>query len=421
MKLIVLTNLYPPNVLGGYELLAQDLVDGLLSRGHSVTVLTSGDGHSVAGEARILRLARPFGTRARRDRVRHVLAAAHNARAMKEHLRSRGVPDAALIMSLRRLGVEPLRVLQEAAVPFVVTVNDDWPVSYEVPVTHGMRAWLGRNLDRAPFWRHLWRGIAIDRVIYLSESTRAQVREAVPWFPDGKVCSQGVNRSLFVPRAFREIPAAPKLVFAGRLHPTKAPDVALETLAALRARGVPATLSFAGTPVTERYGAELERQAARLGIAPWVRWLGQVPRNRLGEVYRDADLMLFLSRWEEPQGLTHMEAMACGVPVVAYPLGGAKELLDAHPVSARASSCTGDAVAQTIIELMADPARQRQLVDSGLQLVSGQSSLDGYVDALASELAAAARSVGRAGIGEAGEKKMSASPNNPPAHPDPRG
>jgi len=421
MKLIVLTNLYPPNVLGGYELLAQDIVDGLLSRGHSVTVLTSGNGQSVAGQARILRLARPFGSRARRDRVRHVLAAAHNARAMKRYLEREGVPDAALIMSLRRLGVEPLRVLQEFGVPYVVTVNDDWPVSYEVPVTHGIRGWIGRSVDRASWWRHLWRGIAVERVMYLSESTRAQVREAVRWFPEGMVCSQGVNRRLFVPRAFREIPPEPKLVFAGRLHPTKAPDVALEALAALHARGVKATLAFAGTPVTARYGAELESQSRRLGVASSVRWLGQVDRARLGEVYRAADLMLFLSRWEEPQGLTHMEAMACGVPVVAYPLGGAKELLDAHTVSARASSCTGDAVAQAVIELIGDPSRQRQLVHNGLQLVREQSSLDGYVDALARELTDAARSVGRAGMRDAGGKKLSDSPNGPPAHPDPRG
>jgi glycosyltransferase involved in cell wall biosynthesis len=200
------------------------------------------------------------------------------------------------------------------------------------------------------------------------------------------VCAQGVDLTLFTPRPFRPVPREAQLLFVGRLHPTKAPEVALEALQVLHNRGIRATLLLAGAPVSSEYGEQLRRKSCELGIESSVRWLGLVPRCELPDVYRRADLMLFLSRWEEPQGLTHMEAMACGVPVVAYPLGGARELLDAWPVTARVSECTGDAVANTIIELMDDPIRQRKLTEAGLHLVRNQASLQDYIGALAQQL-----------------------------------
>ena len=41
MRVLVISNLFPPDVIGGYELLCQDLADGLHERGHEVRVLTS--------------------------------------------------------------------------------------------------------------------------------------------------------------------------------------------------------------------------------------------------------------------------------------------------------------------------------------------------------------------------------------------
>ncbi len=382
MKLLIVTNLYPPDVLGGYELLAQDVVDELRSRGHSVSVLTSGRGQAVEGVQRILHLSRSFGSEARKDRARHLIVAVHNATALRHHLHREGVPDAALVMSLRRLGVEPLRVLREFAVPYVLTVNDDWPVAFASGNGPGIRGRIGSLLDRAPWSKHMWRGLAVDRVLYLSACTRDLVRTAVPWFPPGLVRWQGVNHKLFSPRPFRRIPSQPELLFAGRLHPTKAPEVALETLAALRSLGIRGRLTFAGAPVSAPYQVELSHRSVALGVADDVRWLGLVPRDQLADVYRGSDVVLFLSRWAEPQGLTYMEAIACGVNVVAYPLGGAKELLDACPVVARAPSCTGPAVARVIADLMRDPIRQERLVADGLQLVTRRLSLDAYVDDL---------------------------------------
>ncbi len=45
MKILFLSNLYPPHVIGGYEALCQEVVEGLAKRGHRVSVLTSTYGY----------------------------------------------------------------------------------------------------------------------------------------------------------------------------------------------------------------------------------------------------------------------------------------------------------------------------------------------------------------------------------------
>ena len=382
MRLHLLSNLFPPEVLGGYELLAADVAERLRARGHMVTVMTTGQAGGSTDVARILHLSRPFSEPASADRLRHVASALANRAALRRYIGIEGRPDAVLVMSMRRLGLEPLRVYSELDVPTVLTVNDDWPACY---VGRPDAAPLSRFLDRA-FARNTWRGLRISRVVYLSESIRDIVRGGGAPLPAGSIHAQGVDLSHFYARPFRAMSAAAtKLLFVGRLHPTKAPDVAIDALITLRSRGVDASLTIAGASSDATYCAELRARAA--AVDKHVRWLGQVPRAQLRDVYAGADVLLYPLRWDgEAQGLTYMEAMATGVPVVAFPRGGARELLDVHDVVARASTCDGEGFAGAVAQLAADAGRQQTLIRGGQSLVREHASLDGYVDALESEL-----------------------------------
>ncbi|WP_372658242.1 glycosyltransferase family 4 protein [Hydrogenophaga sp.] len=59
---------------------------------------------------------------------------------------------------------------------------------------------------------------------------------------------------------------------------------------------------------------------------PGVHWLGVLPRHELAQVYAAADVFVFPSR-SETFGLVMLEAMACGVPVAAYPVDGPLQVL----------------------------------------------------------------------------------------------
>jgi glycosyltransferase involved in cell wall biosynthesis len=195
---------------------------------------------------------------------------------------------------------------------------------------------------------------------------------------------------LFARRPFRPILPPVALLFVGRLHPTKAPDVAIDALAELGKQGIDAELTLAGAPVTEDYGRELRAHASNRGVEDRIRWLGYVDRRQLPDIYRAADIMVFLNRWPEPQGLTYMEAMACGIPVVAHPRGGARELLQQWPVAMMAEHCSGPSVAQSIRDLVADPELQRRQVAEAHRMLQESASLDHYVERLEAELRTAA-------------------------------
>jgi glycosyltransferase involved in cell wall biosynthesis len=122
------------------------------------------------------------------------------------------------------------------------------------------------------------------------------------------------------PRARRG--AKHRLVAVGRLVPRKGFDLAITALAQL-----PDTeLVVAGGPERGRLSADPEFQrlrqlAERLGVANRVRWPGQVGRKDMPALLRSADAVL-CTPWYEPFGIVPLEAMACGVPVVAAAVGG---------------------------------------------------------------------------------------------------
>jgi glycosyltransferase involved in cell wall biosynthesis len=103
----------------------------------------------------------------------------------------------------------------------------------------------------------------------------------------------------------------PCVLFVGRLVEAKGVADALE---AWRLSELPLPLVFAGTGPL-RDGLEHEG----------VEVLGWVPRERLSGVYRRARAVLMPPRWQEPFGIVGLEALAMGVPVVAWESGGVAE------------------------------------------------------------------------------------------------
>ena len=144
----------------------------------------------------------------------------------------------------------------------------------------------------------------------------------------------GVDLSVFRPGSAEEarrrlgLPADGQvIVFAGRVQPLKAPDVALRAAAVL-VRDNPAlarslTVAFIGGPSgTGRADPDqLTELADALGIADLVRLEPPCPQAELADWYRAATVVMVPS-YSESFGLVAVEAQACGTPVIAASVGG---------------------------------------------------------------------------------------------------
>jgi teichuronic acid biosynthesis glycosyltransferase TuaC len=114
----------------------------------------------------------------------------------------------------------------------------------------------------------------------------------------------------------------PTLLSAGNLIELKGHHLAIEALAQLPHW----QLVIAGKgPLA----AELEQRARALGLAARVRFTGPLSQQRLIDYYNAADALLLASSREGMPNVV-LEAMACGLPVIATAVGGVPEILDAE-------------------------------------------------------------------------------------------
>lgn len=116
-------------------------------------------------------------------------------------------------------------------------------------------------------------------------------------------------------------------LFVGRVAPNKCQHELVTALAVYRRLYDPlARLVIVGAPASDRYATAVERHAAALGLGDAVRLTGAVDPDRLRAQYRAADVFVCLSE-HEGYCVPLVEAMSCGVPIVAYASSAVPETL----------------------------------------------------------------------------------------------
>ena len=170
------------------------------------------------------------------------------------------------------------------------------------------------------------------------------------------------------------------VLFCAKLQPWKRP---LDLLRAFAKAGVQnAVLLFAGEGPLRR---QLESEAAALGVASRVRFLGFVNQSRLPAVYASADLMVLPSEYE-PFAVVVNEAMCCGCPVISSDrVGAARDLV--LPVAPQFIFPCGDveALGHILKDALADRTGLRSVGEAALahiQTWSPERNIAASLDAI---------------------------------------
>jgi glycosyltransferase involved in cell wall biosynthesis len=270
----------PPRGYGGVENVCADLVDGLVARGHRITLIGAGrpgtraDGFvATYPEPPSARLGEPL------PEVLHSAVAARVLDGLDVDL----VHDHTLAGPLLARG---------RRVPTVVTMHG--PVAGEA----------------GEYYRQL--GDTVD-LVAISQAQRRAAPD-LAWL--GTV-HNAVDVASFPFRADKE----EFLLFLGRLHPDKGVHLAID---AARRAGLPIVVAGKCTEAVEQeyFASHLQ---SRLG--PDVTIFGPADAAAKRNLLSRAAALVFPILWDEPFGMVMIEAMACGTPVVALRRGSVPEVV----------------------------------------------------------------------------------------------
>ena len=267
----------PPVHYGPWELFASLLTEGLVERGHDVTLFATGDSRTGAKLSSVV----PHGWSDDPDIDTKVAECLHIA----------GVFERANEFDIIHNSFDflPLTYSDLVDAPVVTTIHG-FSSQHIVPVYE-------KYNRRATY-------------VAISDADRH------PRLNYAATIYHGIDTDAFG----LHTPSEPYLLFYGRIHPDKGTVHAIDVA---RESGMP--LVIAGIVHDQRYFEE--------AVAPHidgrrVRYLGPIGTDTRSRVLGEAHALLHLVDFDEPFGLSVVEAMACGTPVIAFRRGSMPELID---------------------------------------------------------------------------------------------
>jgi glycosyltransferase involved in cell wall biosynthesis len=281
--------------------------------------------------------------------------------------------------------------------------------------------------------------LAVDAVFGCSEFITAKIRKAFPEYANR--CRTILNgrevsaRASEVSRDFADAAgfdsddvaangsgSGPRLLFVGRLSPEKGVHVLIEAFNRVQDRFPSATLDIIGppAPTPKEFALALSDDAKLQALSPYyeddyvarlkglmnrsaasrINFRGKVPHDALEREYRNSDLLVFPSIWDEPSGNPPIEAMAAGVPVVSTRTGGTAEYVENGTTGLLVDPADPDHLYEAIVALLADKALRRRMGEAGRRAAARRFTYERFVEDLGrlyEEISGSERAGGGAG------------------------
>jgi len=397
MRIVRLINLYPPYVVGGYEMLTRDIVEELTARGHEVHVLTARGrqldsaprvyqvfNYSLDDKDAIFRGGRKLTPAELFKHHVFDMTTYRNVRRVVRRLH----PDLIIADNLYMASVAPLLAVRDMPCPVLAHAADKWLI-YQLrdwgmvlgPQT-GLRSVVVRAV-RALVQRPLAHGVRLDGIITVSDFIRRIYAGA--GFPQDRMETGylGVDTRNMTPGSPYTLHNPVRLVFAGGLWEGKGPQVAVSALRLLGDMpGLPQFHLDVFGEGAEGFKQYLAGEIRTAGVETQVTFRGFVEMDALVKTLTGSDIFIFPSIWDEPFAIMPLLALGCGLPLVATRAGGTAEGFVDGETALLIEPNDPQALAGAIARLVQDEALCNRLRENGLRDVQARWSFDTYVDRL---------------------------------------
>ena len=353
MKILFLSNLYPPNVVGGYERLCYDVATAFARKGHQVAVLTSNYGSETA-EYEGQRIERSLRLLADENDIYRPVSwspkeleniKAENIALFREKV-ARERPDLIFIWNLFFLDRSLLEAIQETDHRRFFLITDNWLIyflkqSFCEEYFRKLRA--ADTGTRKSRWRSLLGRLLTrptgspvpmeGKAIFASRFMEKLYAEAGFRFQDSRIIYHGVQLDNIPDAAYASRRSLLKrkelsVLFAGRVVELKGVHTLIEALPSILEKLPEYRLqvTILGETRDQDYLQRLKDRIARVGLSDRIVFLPPVEQAELFNLFQRHDLYVFPSVYE-PFALTLIHALHAGIPTIASDAGGNKEII----------------------------------------------------------------------------------------------
>jgi glycosyltransferase involved in cell wall biosynthesis len=401
MRILVVSNLYPPHYIGGYELGCYEIVQRLKKRGHHIEVLTSTYGMAAGrsdGEVHRL-LQADFTTRAQ-SQLQHAAfllrKEMRNQRAAGDAIK-RFKPELVFIFNLTGTSVSVGNIAEDGRVPVCYWISDRWLARWESDRWYEIWTYSFRRVALRAARRMAGLMLKAARIVharppgfhhvyFVSEYLKRDAVAAGKSFSHAKVIHWGVDTEKF---RFKKRGNCPRrLLYVGQVTEMKGVRTLIEAMLILvKEKGrADVRLTIVGGTVTPDFLTEMKEMVTGAGLEEYILFPGEIPREELTGVYDEHDILIFPSLFEEALTMTILEAMSCGLSVVSTATGGNVEVIRDRKNALVFERKDSAACAAHIIELMEDPQLFERLSREGRRTVEEGFQIEGMIDRLESSL-----------------------------------
>ncbi|MBW4691579.1 MAG: glycosyltransferase family 4 protein [Lyngbya sp. HA4199-MV5] len=375
LKILVLSNLYPPQVIGGYERAIADFASLLKQRGHEVVVLTS-NAPEIATNCpepvsnptvhRLLVLGGTWGEQGAAWLPADRLAAIHEHNlAAVQQLMQRFQPDLCLAGNITFFGIDLLHPFFANGIPVAHYVMNAHPgyLAEQSPPSHLHRYitcsnWVRQNMHQLGY------PVETAQVVYPGAAVEQFYQATLP--PRDNL----------------------RIAYASLVMPYKGADTLLEALCLLHATEVKFTATIAGGTFLPEFVQALQQLIESEGMQDCVQLPGVLSRQALSQLYKDCNVLVFPSRFEEPFGISQIEAMAAGLTLITSGTGGAAEIVEHGKDGLVFVSEDPFDLAECLSSLIAQPELWQRLSQAGQHKAMAHFSQTQAVEQLESVLLA---------------------------------